>query len=404
MKLTWGPDGPASGIEAPRRVAVVGLGVVSAVGIGKDEFWRGLLAKETIPGVKRATSFDPLSWLSPKEMRRHDRFNQLGVAAADLALADAGEMEVDPEKAGVWMGTGVGGLESLEAQVIVTVRRDPSRVTPFLVPLMMANAGAASISMKYGYKGPCETTVTACAAGTQAIANAARLVASGRCDVVLTGGAEAAVTTIALAGFTNMTALSTLGLSRPFDAERDGFVMAEGAAVVVLEEYERANARGAHIYAIIEGTASTADAHHITAPAPGGVGAEACMRLALADAGVMPTDIAHINAHGTSTPLNDLAEGQAIDSIFGDSSPPVTSCKGALGHSLGAAGALELVAACLTIEHEQIPPTANTKHIDPAVNLDVVLDSPRKWTPGLILSNSFGFGGHNGCLVISPPD
>jgi 3-oxoacyl-[acyl-carrier-protein] synthase II len=269
---------------------------------------------------------------------------------------------------------------------------------------MMANAGAASIAMRFGYQGPCETTVTACAASNQAIANAARLIANGRCDVMLTGGAEAAITQAATAGFNNMTALSASYTSRPFDRYRDGFVPGEGSGVLVLEELEHAKARGAHIYAIIEGTGSNEDAHHITAPLPGGVGAARCMQLALDDADIEPEAITHINAHGTSTPLNDLAESQAIISIFGDRRLPTTSVKGTLGHGLGAAGALEAVAACLTMETSIIPVTANTTEIDPDIHIDVVINEPRTMEPGYILSNSFGFGGHNSCVIFGPPD
>jgi 3-oxoacyl-[acyl-carrier-protein] synthase II len=355
------------------------------------------------PGPRRAKDFDPSNWLGPKEIRRHDRYNQMGVAAAEMAWEDAGRPDVDRSRVAVWMGTGVGGLESLENQVIVCKERGPSRVTPFLVPLMMANSNAASISMRFGFRGPCETSVTACAASNHAIANAAKLVASGRVDIAITGGAEAAITPVAYAGFTTMTALSKHQISRPFDRNRDGFVMGEGAGVVVLEDLDRAMARGAKIYATIEGVGSTADAYHITAPAPGGVGAFAAMEEALADAGVQPSDITHINAHGTSTPLNDLAEATAIRKLFGDHNPPVTSVKGALGHALGAAGALEAVAIALTYERGQIPPTANTVELDPEIDLDIVLKDPRPFNGGYILSNSFGFGGHNACIVFGEP-
>ena len=247
------------------------------------------------------------------------------------------------------------------------------------------------------------TTVTACAASTHAIGNAARLIATGRCDAMLTGGSEAAMTPVGMQGFANMTALSSVGVSRPFDAERDGFVMSEGAAVLVLEEWSAAEARGATILAEVMGAASTADAHHITAPAPKGIGAIGCMELALADAGLQVGDIVHINAHGTSTPLNDAAEAEAIAAMFGSSMPIVTSTKGVTGHALGAAGALEAAAVVLSMQHKLIPPTDGTKAVDPSLPaIDLVLGEPRAWTPGPSLSNSFGFGGHNGCLVIGP--
>ncbi|HUZ21680.1 MAG TPA: beta-ketoacyl-ACP synthase II [Acidimicrobiales bacterium] len=390
-----------------RRVAVTGLGVVSCCGTGTDAFFEGLLAAPP-RGEHRVADFDPGRWFDPKEARQTDRFAQFSVAAAAMALEDAGEVGTDPLRSGVIFGTGVGGLETLQEQIGVLVLKGPRRVSPRLVPMIMGNAGAAAISMRYGWQGPCETIVTACAAGTQSIGNAYRLIAYDRCDAVITGGAEAAMTpvgdqvAIGIAAFGNMTALSTSGESRPFDVRRDGFVIAEGGAALVLEELEHARARGAHIYAEVLGAASTADAYHITAPAPGGAGAYACMELALEDAGVAPSDVTHINAHGTSTPLNDLAEAEAIEKLFGGATPPVTSVKGVTGHSLAAAGAIEGVAVALTIERGLIPPTAGLEQQDPEIHLDVVTGAPRPFTPGPVLSNSFGFGGHNGCLVLAP--
>jgi 3-oxoacyl-[acyl-carrier-protein] synthase II len=269
--------------------------------------------------------------------------------------------------------------------------------------MMMANAAGASISMRYGLQGPNETICTACAASTHAIGYAARLITWGRCDAMMTGGAEAPSTITALAGFGNMTALSSSGTSRPFDVARDGFVMGEGAAVLVLEELELARARGATILGEILGAASNADAYHITAPSPDGSGAVACMELALADAGLAPAQIGQINAHGTSTPLNDAAEAAAIAKLFGSPGPAVTSTKGVTGHALGAAGALEAAAVLLSIEHRQIPPTAGTTTPDPELTIDLVHGEPRPWDPAPTLSNNFGFGGHNGCVVIGPP-
>jgi 3-oxoacyl-[acyl-carrier-protein] synthase II len=387
-----------------RRVAVTGVGVVAACGIGKDAFWAGLLA---VPpnGVRRVEGFDATELFGAKEVRRVDRFSQFTVAAAEEALADAGGREalaVDPDRTGVLIGTGVGGLETLERQIQVRIEKGPRRVSPFLVPMMMANAGAATVSMRFGFRGPCETTVTACAAGTHSIGNAARLIATGRCDVVIAGAAEAPLTETGIVGFNNMTALSTSGVSKPFDATRDGFVIAEGGAVLILEEWDRAVARRARIYAELAGAASNADAHHITAPSPGGSGAATCMELAIADAELSAGDIAHINAHGTSTALNDAAEAEAISKVFGAPGPVVTSTKGVTGHALGAAGALEAVAVVLSMVHRQIPPTAGLTQVDPEVHLDLVMGGPRDWEPGPTLSNSFGFGGHNGCLVIRP--
>jgi len=386
-----------------RRVAVTGVGVVSAVGIGADAFWRGL-CRPAPTGERRVHDFDPATvFPNPKEARRTDRFTQFALAAAAEALAQAGTPAGDPERRGVWIGTGVGGLISIEDQVVVRHERGARRVSPFLVPMMMANAAAAGVSMRYGWRGPCETSATACAAGTHSIANGARLIRDGTCDAVIAGSSEAAMTPTGLAGFTNMTALSSVGVSRPFDRRRDGFVLAEGAAVVVLEEWEAARERGATILAEVLGSASTADAHHITAPSPGGAGAAACMRAAIADAGLTPAQISQINAHGTSTPLNDAAEAAAIAAVFGTPGPPVTSIKGVTGHSLGAAGSLEAVSVVLSIQHRLIPPTDGFEEPDPDLApIDVVHGVPRPWEPGPTLSNSFGFGGHNGCLVLGP--
>ncbi len=398
MLLGVGPDGPVPG----RRVAVTGIGAVTCCGVGVDALWEGLV-HPSISGPRRVRDFDVTRYFDAKEARRVDPFAAYSVASADMALADAGELGVDPARAGVLLATGVGGFETLATQVTVYNERGARRVSPFLVPMMMANAGAAHVSMRNGWHGPSETVVTACAAGTHAVANAARLVATGRCDAVVGGGAEASMHPVAIAAFTNMTALSTSGVSRPFDVRRDGFVMSEGAASLVLEAWDHAVARGARIYAEIAGSGSTADAYHITAPAPDGEGAVACMEQALFDAQLGAADIAHINAHGTSTPLNDLAEARAINKVFGEPGPPVTSTKGVTGHGLGAAGAIEAVASVLAITHGLIPPTYGCEELDPEIHLDVVRGEARSWTPGPVLSNSFGFGGHNGCLVILPP-
>jgi 3-oxoacyl-[acyl-carrier-protein] synthase II len=397
MLLGRGPDGPILG----RPVAITGVGAVTCCGVGADALWEQLL-HPTVAGERRVPDFDPSRWFGPKEARRLDRFAQMSVAAAELARTDAGDLDPDPDRSGVIFASGVGGFHTLVEQVLVCDKKGPGRVSPFLVPMMMANAGAANVSMRFGWHGPSETISTACAAGTHAVTAAARLVASGRCDVAIGGGAEAAIQEVAVAAFTNMTALSTSGQSRPFDSRRDGFVIGEGAAALVLEDKARALARGARIYAEIAGAASTSDAHHITAPEPEGTGVVACMELALEDAGLVASDIAHINAHGTSTPLNDRAEARAINKVFGEPGPPVTSTKGLTGHSLGASGAIEAVASTLTIFHGLIPPTGGLEQLDPEILLDVVAGEPRPFTPGPVLSNSFGFGGHNGCLVIVP--
>ncbi|HWC37780.1 MAG TPA: beta-ketoacyl-[acyl-carrier-protein] synthase family protein [Acidimicrobiales bacterium] len=399
MQLAWGRAG-SEGVTA-RRVAITGLGILSCCGVGKDAFWDGLCGPAP-NGERRVVGFDPSRWLGPKEVRRVDRFGQLTVAAADMALEDAGGVEVDPERAGVVMGTGAGGIETLETQFAVERDRGSERVSPFLVPMMMLNAGAAQVSMRTGWRGPCEAVSTACATGTHAVANAARLIASGRCEAMLAGGAEGSMIAAASAALRKTTAISQCGISRPFDARRDGFLQAEGAAVLVLEDLERARARGAHVYAEITGAASNADAHHVTIPAPGGSGAAACMELALADADLSPGQIGHINAHGTSTLLNDAAEAEAIAKVFGPPGPPLTSIKGVTGHAMGAAGAIEAVSVALTIERGLIPPTAGYEQPDPDIHLDVVAGAPRRWEPAPVLSNSFGFGGHNGCLVVAP--
>lgn len=402
MIISWAND-PAEVVRG-RRVAVVGLGVVAPAGIGAEAFWEGLF-REPSGGepFRRVEGFDPSAFLGPKEARRLDRFAQMALAAAEEARADAGDLRVDPDQAGVVVGTGVGGLETLEAQVLLRAERGDRRVSPFLVPMMMANAAPAAISMRWGWRGPCETVVTACAAGSQSIAAAARLVATGRCVVALGGGAEASITPTALAGFGNMTALSSSGISRPFDKGRDGFVMGEGAGMVLLEEWEHAKARGARIYAELAGVASTADAYHITAPEPAGAGALSCMRLALQDAGIQPSEVGQINAHGTSTPAGDAAEAAAIVRLFGSPGPPVTSLKGVNGHALGAAGGIEAVGSVLSILHKLIPPTGGVTEPDRDLEIDLVFGKARPWEPGAVLSNSFGFGGHNSCLVFLPP-
>jgi 3-oxoacyl-[acyl-carrier-protein] synthase II len=388
-----------------RRVAVTGYGVVAPCGIGKQAYWQGLNGP-AITGTKTTTiaDWDPSPWFdSPKESRRADRVEQMALAAAAEAFEHAGRPQVDPGRFGTIFATGVGGLQTMQEQTEVMLEKGERRVSPFLVPMMMANAPGAAISMRYGLQGPNETIVTACAASTHAIGYAARQIAWGMCDAVLTGGSEAAAVRIAIAAFGNMTALSTEGFSRPFDVTRDGFVMGEGAGVFILEAWDVAEARGATILAEIVGAASNADAHHITAPSPGGTGAITCMRLALADAGLQPGDIGQVNAHGTSTPLNDAAEAAAVAEVFGPRGVPVTSTKGVTGHALGAAGALEAAAVLLSFEHRLIPPTAGTTEVQPEFELDVVTGTARPWTPAPTISNNFGFGGHNGSIILAPP-
>ncbi len=392
-------------IGTGRRVAVTGLGVVAPCGIGREAFWQGLLGPGLVDAGRLTTieDWDPSPWYdSPKDARRADRSEQYAIAAATEALEQSGRPAADPSRIGTIFGTGVGGIHTLEEQIVVRLDKGERRVSPFLVPMMMANAPGANVSMRFDLRGPNETISTACAAGTHALGYAARLISWGLADAVVAGGTEYAGTPTSLASFGNLTALSSTGTSRPFDAERDGFVMGEGAAVMVLEEWEAATSRGATIIGEILGAASNADAHHITAPSPGGVGAIQCMQLALTDAGLEPGEIRQVNAHGTSTPLNDAAEAAAVSEIFGERAVPVVSTKGVTGHALGAAGALEAAAVLLSMEHRLIPPTANTTNVDPEMTVDVVTGSARPWEPGPTMSNNFGVGGHNGSIIIGP--
>jgi 3-oxoacyl-[acyl-carrier-protein] synthase II len=403
-----------------RRVAVTGYGVKTPAGLDPAALWDSLVAgRSTAKPIARfdaselpvafacevGEGFDPVAYLGIKEARRADRVAQFGFAAAVDALAMAGPLHADPQRCGVVGGTGVGGLTTQEAEEQVLMAKGPGRVTPFLVPMMMANATPALIALHHGWTGPNLCVATACAAGSHAIGEASRLIRYGECDVVLAGGAEAAITPIALAAFAKMGALSgrtddPAAASRPFDADRDGFVMGEGAAFLVLEDWDHAVERGATIVGEILGYARNSDAFHITAPSEDGAGAVACMELALRDAGLRPDQIGHINAHGTSTPLNDGAESRALNKVFGGTPPPVTGTKGVTGHLVGAAGAVEAVATLLALQHKAIPPTANHQRTDPDIALDVVHGEPRPVEPKPVLSNSFGFGGHNATLIL----
>src|SRR4051812_3459598 len=402
------------------RVAVTGLGVKTPAGVGVATFWETLLAGRSMAAAItsfdtsdlpvrfacQVRDFDAVEYLGPKEVRRVDRNAQLGFAAGIDAYRDAGETGADPARCAVVAGVGIGGLTTLEDQEKVLIERGPTRVTPFLVPMMMPNATPAILAMQLGWTGPNVCVATACAAGTHAVGEGARLIRDNTADVVLAGGAEAVVVPIAIAAFARMGALSgrhddPAAASRPFDVDRDGFVMGEGAAFLVLERLDRALARGARIYGEILGYGRNADAYHITAPSPGGSGAPACMQLALDDAGLVPSAIAHVNAHGTSTPLNDASEAEAIVKVFGGSPPPVTSTKGVTGHLIAAAGAVEAVASVLAIRDGVAPPTANHQRTDPDISIDVIAGSARPLS-GPVLSNSFGFGGHNATLVVGP--
>ena len=397
MLLGFKDDFPIEG----RRVVVTGVGAISCAGAGAQALWSALLDGIS-PEDRHVSPFDATHLGGPKELRRLDPFTLFALAAADEAWIQSGLNSSLANAASV-IATGIGGLQTLTEQFSVLSDRGSNRVSPFMIPMMMPNAAAAAVSMRFGTRGPCETIATACAAGTHAIGHAARMVASGRVEVAITGGAEAVMTPLSMAGFANMTALSSSGQSRPFDVNRDGFVMGEGAGVLILESHDHATARGATILAEIRGAASTADAYHLTAPDPDGVGAVECMRLALIDAQMEHLDIDHINAHGTSTPLNDRAESSAISTVFGTHRPPVTSVKGYLGHSLAAAGALEAVVSVLTLQHQTVPATQGTTQVDPEIEIDVVLGQPRAHRVRNVLSNSFGFGGHNGCLIIGQP-
>lgn len=376
---------------------MVGIGALTCAGVGASALWDALQLDHA-PQSKRLSPFDASHLGGPKDLRRLDPFTLYALMAASEAWEMSGLVGPILD-AGCVVTSGIGGLQTVLEQVRVLNEKGVARVSPFMVPMMMPNAATAAVSMRLGLGGPCETVTTACAAGTHAIGNAARLIASGRSTVAVAGGAEAVMVEIAEAGFRNMTALSNEEFSRPFDIHRNGFVMGEGAGVLILEERDHARARGATILAEVIGAASTADSYHITAPDPEGNGAVRCMETALADADITAGDVSHINAHGTSTPLNDFTESIAVRKVFGSHRPLVTSVKGHLGHSLGAAGALEGVVAVQTLLHQIIPPTAGTTEVDPAIDLDVVLTAPVATDVEVVLSNSFGFGGHNGSVI-----
>ena len=400
------------------RVAVTGMGIKCPAGTTLDSVWTTMRAGKSMAGTIdlfdasplevhfacEVRDFDPIDYFGPKEVRRQDRVTHLGFAAAADAIEHAGELGVDPDRCAVVAATGVGGLTTLEENCHIFYEKGPSRVSPFFVPMMMPNATAGVISMRYGFTGPAFCVSTACAAGTNAIGEGVRLLRDNSAEVVVAGGTEA-FTAVTVAAFARMGALSKCNddptsASRPFDERRDGFVIAEGAAFLVLESIERALARGATIHGEIAGYGRNSDAYHITAPSPGGAGAARCMQLALDDAGLEPGDIGHINAHGTSTPLNDAAEAEAIRKVFGDAPPPVTAPKGVLGHMIGGAGAAEAVISLMALRDGVLPPTANTTVVGEDIALDVVHGSERSISADPAISNSFGFGGHNASLVL----
>ena len=397
--------------------------MVTSLAQDVDSFWQRLTAGESgihalsIMDTSRykvhfggdIPDFDATEHVAAKEVKRLDRFTQFAVHAGAQAVADSGVdfSALDPTRCGVILGSGIGGLNEIEDQIERMLSKGPDRVSPFTVPKMMLNAAGGNISIRYGLKGPNYAVATACASATNAMGDAVRSIRSGETDLMITGGCEAAITRMGLAAFQNMKALSTRNdeperASRPFDADRDGFVLAEGAGLLIFEEYEQAKARGAKIYAEVLGYGTTSDAGHITAPDPEGSGAAEAMRLAILDSGRSVDQIDYINAHGTSTPLGDKAETRAIKSVLGEhaSKVAISSTKGALGHSLGASGGIEAVILCKTIETNKIAPTINLETPDPACDLDYVPLQARDRQVDVAMSNSFGFGGHNACIVV----
>lgn len=412
-------DGPA---RDRTRVVVTGMGLKCPAGNSVEEVYRALFAARStavrVPELTAAglpvdfaclvPAFDTGPYVPARELRQIDRTTLLLLCAAADALGDSGPLpDVPPHRVGVQIGTGVGGLPSMEATTREHDAR-PSRMPVHTVPRAMANSPACRLAMRHGFQGDCTTYSTACASGTTAIGEAARRIRRGELDVAVAGGVDAAVTTVIMGGFARLRALSARGgepalASRPFDTERDGFVMGEGAAVLVLERLDRARARGARVHGEVCGYASTCDAFHIVAPQEDGLMASTCMSAALADAGLGLADIGHVSAHGTSTLRNDRAEARAVHHCFGDDSPPVTAVKGVTGHLIGGSGAVEAVLGLLCAARGQVPPVANTRTNAEADLLDVVIGEPRNVPPSPVLSNSFGFGGQNACLVLGPP-
>lgn len=406
-----------------RRVVITGLGLITPLGQGKDALWEGLtLPRRVIGAITRfdatgystriaaeVKDFDPTQFMERKDARRAARFIQFAIGATHLALQDAqlAITDANREQVGVLIGSGIGGIDYMDTQVRLLDRHGPDRVSPFLPAMMISDMASGMVSIHFGIKGPNLCAVTACSTGADAIGLATRLIQYGDAEVMLAGGSEAAIEPIGIAGFCAARAMSTRNddpehASRPFDAERDGFVMGEGAGVLVLESLEHAQARGARIYAEVLGYGMTADAYHITQPDPDGDGALRAMRKALHDAGLQPTDIDYINAHGTSTRYNDAKETLAIKRLLGEDAyrVPVSSTKSVTGHLLGAAGAVEAAICVLALQHQTVPPTINYEHPDPECDLDYVPNTPRPATLRYVMTNSFGFGGHNSVLVL----
>jgi 3-oxoacyl-[acyl-carrier-protein] synthase II len=407
-----------------RRVVITGVGLVTPLGIDTQDTWRNLLAGQS--GVAPIThfdasqfptqfaaeirGFDPLQFMEKKEVRRMDTFTHFALAASEHAMRDAGLSAWDGEageRAGVIVGSGIGGFGSIETEHATLLSQGPRRISPFFIPSSIVNLAAGRVSIRYGARGPNCAPCTACSAGSHAVGDAFRLVARGDADVMIAGGAEAAITPLSLAGFDAIKALSTRNedpahASRPFDRDRDGFVLGEGAGILILEELEHALDRGARIYCEVAGYGMSSDAYHITAPSPGGDGAVRAMRLTLRDAGVTPDQVAYVNAHGTSTPPNDRTETAAIRKVFGDHAYKlaISSTKSMIGHLLGAAGAVEIAVTALTVHDQKVHPTINLENRDPECDLDYVPSGARSLEIRYALSNSFGFGGTNACVLL----
>ncbi|MEN2776261.1 beta-ketoacyl-ACP synthase II [Acetivibrio clariflavus] len=405
-----------------RRVVITGMGVVSSLGIGVDNFWNSI--REGKNGISSVTKidvsnmnckvaaeikeFDATQFIDKKEAKRMDKYSQYAISAAKMAVDASGlDLEkIDKYRFGVIVGSGIGGIETFEEQFRVFLEKGPGRVSPFFIPMMIANMASGLLAMQFGAKGFNECVVTACATSTNAIGDAFKVIQRGDADIMITGGAEASITPASFAGFCSMKAMSTNEdpscACRPFDADRDGFVMGEGSGILILEELEHAKARGANIIAEIVGYGCTNDAYHMTAPAPEGEGGARCMKMALNDAGIKPEDIQYINAHGTSTEYNDKFETAAIKTVFGEHAKKlaVSSTKSMTGHLLGAAGAVEAIITALSIKDGFLPPTINYKTPDPECDLDYVPNKGRNADINYALSNSFGFGGHNATIVL----
>ena len=409
------------------RVVITGIGAVTPVGIGKDEFWKAMLEGKN--GIGRITRFDasehkvqiagevkdfePADYMDKKESKRIDRYAQFAIAAAKMALEDS-KLDLEKEnreRIGTFVGSGIGGIETMHSQYEKLFSKGPSKISPFFIPMMIGNMAAGQVSIMFGLQGPSSCMVTACATGTNNIGDALRVIQRGEADVMVAGGTEASISSAPVAGFSAMKALCAdhnddpEHASRPFDKNRSGFVMGEGAGIVVLEELNHALARGAHIYAEVAGYANNSDAYHITSPAPHGEMQAKCMAAAIADAGLKPEDVDYVNAHGTSTHLNDLGETEAIKTVWGEKAKDisVSSIKSMTGHLLGAAGAVEAIATALAVENDMLPPTINYENVDDegmGLDLDYVPNKAKAKTVRAAISNNFGFGGHNCCLVL----